>query len=132
MTDFKNVQTAIDTLLDTKSFVRRRKKNDKDKKKELFFQIINGIDEVIIRSNLMIVDFDIDNSKYDESFLMIIDALIYMNFGKDAAELVSFYIWDRLNPDGSINPVLCDNDEEIILNNPYELWELMLKVNPKL
>jgi len=132
MNEFKNVQSAIDTLLDTKSFVRRRKKNDKDKKKELFFQIINGIEEVIIRSNLMVIDFGLDNSKYDESFLMVIDALIYMNFGKEAAELVSFYIWDRLNPDGSINPVMCDNEEEIILNNPYELWELMIKVNPKL
>jgi hypothetical protein len=132
MSDYKNVQSAIDTLLDINSFVRRRKKNDKDKKKELFFQIINGIEETIIRSNLMLVDFGIDNSNYDDSFLMIIDALIYMNFGKEAAELISFYMWDRLNPDGSINPVLDENNEEIILNNPYELWELMLKVNPKL
>ena len=130
--DYKNVESAVDSLLNLKSFVRRKKRNEQDKRREIFVQIINGIEEVIIRSNIAMVDYGIDYSKYDDSFLMVIDALIYMNFGKEAAELISFYIWDRVNPDGTINPVLDAEDNEIVLKDANQLWDLILKVNPKL
>jgi len=130
--DFKNVQTAIDGLLNVKCVVRRRKKTEQNKKKEMFVQIINGLEETIIRTNIAMIDFGLDYSKYDETFLMIIDALIYMNFGKEAAELISYYLWDRVNPDGTINPVLDEDNNEIIMNDPHELWELLCKLNPKL
>ena len=130
--DYKNVESAVDSLLNLKSFVRRKKRNEQDKRREIFVQIINGIEEVIIRSNIAMVDYGIDYSKYDDSFLMVIDALIYMNFGKEAAELISFYMWDRVNSDGSINPVLDEEDNEIILKDANQLWDLILKINPKL
>jgi len=130
--DYKNVESAVDNLLNLKSFVRRKKRNEQDKRREIFVQIINGIEEVIIRSNIAMVDYGIDYSKYDDSFLMVIDALIYMNFGKEAAELISFYMWDRVNPDGSINPVLDEEDNEIVLKDANQLWDLILKINPKL
>lgn len=130
--DFKNVQTAIDGLLNVKCVVRRRKKTEQNKKKEMFVQIINGLEETIIRTNIAMIDFGLDYSKYDETFLMVIDALIYMNFGKEAAELISYYLWDRVNPDGTINPVLDEENNEIIMNDPHELWELICKLNPKL
>jgi hypothetical protein len=130
--DFKNVQTAIDDLLNVKCVVRRRKKTEQNKKKEMFVQIINGLEETIIRTNIAMIDFGLDYSKYDETFLLVIDALIYMNFGKEAAELISYYLWDRVNPDGTINPVLDEDNNEIIMNDPHQLWELLCKLNPKL
>jgi hypothetical protein len=130
--DFKNVETAIDGLLNVKSVIRRRKKTEQNKKKEMFVQIINGLEEAIIRTNIAMIDFGLDYSKYDETFLMVIDSLIYMNFGKEASELISYYLWDRVNPDGTINPVLDEEDNEIVMNDPHQLWELLCKLNPKL
>ena len=130
--DFRNVQTAVDGLLNIKSVVRRRKKTEQNKKKEMFTQIINGLEEAIIRSNIAMIDFGLDYSAYDETFLNVIDSLLYMNFGKDAAELISYYLWDRMNPDGSINPIFDEDEKEIILQDAHELWELLCKLNPKL
>jgi hypothetical protein len=130
--DFKNVQTAVDGLLNIKSVVRRRKKTEQNKKKEMFTQIINGLEEAIIRSNIAMIDFGLDYSAYDETFLNVIDSLFYMNFGKDATELISYYLWDRVNPDGSINPIFDEDDQEIILEDAHQLWELLCKLNPKL
>ena len=130
--DYTNVQTAIDGLLNVKSVVRRRKKTEQNRKKEMFIQVINGLEEAIIRSNIAMVDFGLDYSGYDETFLRVIDSLLYMNFGKDAAELISYYLWDRVNPDGSINPVFDEEDKEIVLKDAHELWELLCKLNPKL
>ena len=64
--------------------------------------------------------------------MTVIDSLIYMNFGKDSAELISYYLWDRMNPDGSINPIFDEEDKEILIQDPYELWDLLCKLNPKL
>jgi hypothetical protein len=130
--DFKNVQTAIDGLLNIKSVVRRKKKTEQNKKKEMFIQIISGLEEAIIRSNIAMIDFGLDYSTYDETFLNVIDSLLYMNFGKDAAELISYFLWDRVNPDGSINPIFDEDDKEIVLQDAHELWELLCKLNPKL
>ena len=119
--DFRNVQTAVDGLLNIKSVVRRKKKTEQNKKKEMFTQIINGLEEAIIRSNIAMIDFGLDYSAYDETFLNVIDSLLYMNFGKDAAELISYYLWDRMNPDGSINPIFDEDDKEILLQDAHEL-----------
>jgi len=40
--------------------------------------------------------------------------------------------YDRVNADGTINPLLINDDEELVLNNPTDLWNLMCKVNPKI
>jgi len=52
-----------------------------------------------------------------------------MNFGKEAAELIFFYVYERLNPDGSINELRDQNDVPVILSNPTELWDLVNIIN---
>jgi hypothetical protein len=101
---------------------------------ELFKQVINGLEEIQARSYLASYELNIDMNNYDEKFLEIIDALIYMNYGKDCYQLVSFYLFERINPDdGTINPVLIEETgEEVFLENAYDLYNLMRRVNPKI
>jgi len=55
-----------------------------------------------------------------------------MHFGHELAEIISFYIWERVTPDGSVNALLAEDGTEIVLNNPYDLWTLLCTMNPKL
>jgi len=55
-----------------------------------------------------------------------------MMFGKQCMELIGFYLYDRINQDGSMNALIVNDKDQVILNNPYELWNLMCKVNPKI
>ena len=52
-----------------------------------------------------------------------------MHFGKEASELIFFYLYDRLNPDGSINVLVDPTGKEVILQNPDELWLLLQVIN---
>lgn len=124
------IQTAINKLLGVKSLVRRKKKNKADKKKELFITIINSIEQIVNRQNLMYAELNLDLSNYDESFLDVIDALIVLHFGKDGAELISYYLWDRVDPAGEINPLTDESGNEIVLENAQDLWNLLIKTNP--
>ena len=130
--NFKEVQAAVDNMLNVKSYVRRKKKTQSDKKKEMFVQMINSLDEIFVRQGLMYADMDMDMFKYDEKFLAVIDVMFYLHFGEPCSEVVAFYLYDRQNPDGTLNPILDENDTEILLQNPHDLWNLLIMINPKI
>ena len=132
MEEYKEVKLAVDEMLKINSVVRRKKKQEADKKRELFCGVINSIEQLNIRGTLALADLNLDLGSYDEKFFEVIDALIYINFGKECTELISFYLWNRMNPDGTINPILSDDGGEIYLSSPYELYDLLMKINPKL
>ena len=124
------IHTVINQLLDVKSLVRRKKKTQEVKKRELFISIINSIESIINRQNLMYADLNLDFANYDEAFLDTIDALIILHFGKEGAEIIAFYLWDRLSPDGKIEPLLDEEDRPIYLETANDLWNLLLRMNP--
>jgi len=130
--EYREVKSAVDNILKINSVLRRKKKTESDKKRELFVQIINNIESTNIRSTLAYTDFSLDFQKYDELFYEIIDSLIYICFGKDCSDLISFYLWDRINTDNTINPVIDDLGNEIFIENAYELWDLITKINSKI
>ena len=125
------IQAAINSILSVKSLVRKKKKKQADKKKELFTAVINSIDQLINRQNLMYVDLQLDFAKYDEAFLDVIDALIILHFGKEGAEVISWFLWERVNPDGSFNYLMDELENEVHINTVQDLWELLLRLNPK-
>lgn len=129
--ELTEIKLAINEILNVKSLVRRKRKSQGEKKRELFVSIINSIERLISRQNLMYTDFQIDFANYDDPFLDTIDALILLHFGKEGAELIVYYLWDRVNPDGSLNPIHDEDQNEIIINNAGELWDLLVKVNSK-
>jgi len=124
------IQTAINQILNVKSLIRKKKKTRVEKKKELFISIVNSIEQIVNRQNLMYAELDLDLTKYDEAFLDVIDALIVLHFGKEGAELIGYYLWERLALDGSVVPLLDADGKEIILENAQDLWNLLLTLNP--
>lgn len=130
--EFREIQNAVDKLLNVKTVAKRKKRNESDKKRELFFTIVQNVEEILVRQNLLYADIQIDFSAYDEKFFQIIDQLLDLNFGPKGAHLIGYYLYDRMNPDGTINPILTEDGRELILTDPYQLWELLKAVNPKI
>ncbi len=124
------IQIAINQVLGVKSLVRRKKKTQETKKRELFVSIINSIEAIINRQNLMYAELNLDLANYDEAFLDTIDALIVLHFGKEGAELIAYYLWDRVAPDGSISPLLDSDNKEVYLETALDLWNLLIAINP--
>ena len=57
------IQVAINQILNVKSLVRRKKKTQTEKKRELFISVINSIESIINRENLMYAEFNLDLAK---------------------------------------------------------------------
>lgn len=121
----QGVKQTLETMIGTDLSLKRKKKNEHDLNRELFENIIIALEKANIRTALVGAEFNIDLSKYDETFYEVIDNLMVMHFGKQAAEVIFFYVYERMNPDGSVNELRDANDIPIVLNSPSDLWELV-------
>ena len=124
------LKRSLDQLLQADTSIKRKNKTTFFKKKDLFINIINHYEAAITKSYLLEKDFKIDTSKYEENFHQVIDSFILLSFGKEIYELLSFYFYDRINPDGTINRLMLPNNDEIIIGDAEELWSLIVKINP--
>jgi hypothetical protein len=125
--EIEGIQNQINNIIGTNTKIVRRRKNNEDIKHELFINIITQIELVINRSTLVHSDFKIDLSDYDEMYLQIIDNLIYLSFGSQAAELIIHYCYDRIEMDGSI-PYVDANGNELEISDPEQLWRVVKKL----
>jgi hypothetical protein len=125
--EIEGIQEQINSIIGANTKIVRRKKNNDDIKHELFINIITQIELVLNRSTLVHSDFKIDLSDYDEMYLQIIDNLIYLSFGTQAADLIIHYCYDRIEMDGSIPYVDADGIEREI-SDPEQLWQVVKKL----
>ena len=121
----QGVKQTLETMRGTDLSLKRKKKSEHDLNRDMFEKIIISLEKANIRTAIIGTEFDLDLSKYDESFYEVIDNLVMMLFGKQASEVIFFYVYERMNPDGSINELRDMNDNPVILNNPTDLWELV-------
>jgi len=126
-----SLKQSLDQLLQADTSIKRKNKKSYDQKRDLFINVINQFEAAITKSYLLEKDFKIDMSKYEENFYQIIDSLILLSFGKEVYELLSFYFYERYNPDGSENGLIIEETgEEIFIKDALELWGLIIKVQP--
>jgi hypothetical protein len=125
---YEDIKKAVDQLLKINSTVKRKKKAYLEKQKDLFISIMMALQAVQTRTVLTNAELRVDFSTYDEAFLQIIDSLILLHFGKEGFEVVNFYLYDKFNPDGSLNE-LYDEEEKIVPSETAEdIWNILIKL----
>ena len=94
----------------------------------LFRSIITALQATQTRNYLVQSELRLDFSSYDEMYLQIIDSLILLYFGKEGYEVVSFYLYEKWNPDGSINELFDDEDNIVPSTTPEDIWNILMKL----
>jgi hypothetical protein len=119
------IKKSIDEIIGVDTFLKRKKKTETDQNRERFIKIIQTLEEIEVRGMILGNDIQLDFSSYDDKFYSVIDNLFFLHFGKEACELIFFYIYERLNPDGTANDVEDMDGNVIPLKSPEDLWELV-------
>jgi len=125
---YGDIKKAVDSLLKINSTVKRKKKAYLDKQKDLFINILLALQALQTRTILTQTELKIDLSSYDEMFLQTIDSLILLHFGKEGYEVISFYLYEKYNPDGSVNELFDDNDNMIPSSTAEDIWNILQKL----
>jgi hypothetical protein len=121
----KKIKSTIENIIGANATLKRRRKTEEDINRECFENLIILLEEVEVRSTLLEKEFELGFYKYEEKFFTIIDNLLLLYAGKEALELINFYLSGRFNPDGSENHITDENGNVIPLQNPTDLWEVI-------
>jgi hypothetical protein len=125
---YDDIKKAVDQLLKINSTVKRKKKAYIDKQKDLFIGIIMALQAAETRTVLTQTELKLDFSTYNEMYLQIIDSLILLHFGKEGYELISWYLYEKVNPDGSFSELFNDEGEIVPSNTPEDIWNILIKL----
>ena len=121
----EGIKKEIEDIIGVDTVLKQKKKTDDDFQRERFEKIIQTMQEIEVRGILLATDLRLDFTTYDEKFYKVIDSLIEMQFGKETAELIFFYLYERENPDGTVNDLIDEEGTIVPLNNPNDLWQLV-------
>lgn len=116
-----------------KQKTKQAKKQKTVSEKELFIETMDMFSDVWNRSNDTYEKYKINLLEYEEQFYQIIESFVLLKYGFWKTELILWYIFSRLNEENEVIPILYktndgEEQEEIILNNPSDLWDFLKKV----
>jgi hypothetical protein len=88
------IKKSIDNIIGVDTFLKRKKKSEDDIQREKFERIIQTLEEIEVRGMILSNDLQLDFTSYDDKFDRVIDSLFDLHFGKEACELISFYLYE--------------------------------------
>lgn len=121
----KKIKSTIENIIGADATLKRRRKTEEDFIRERFEKLITSLEEIEVRSALLEEEFELGFYKYEEKFYSVIDNLLFLYLGKDALEVVDFYLFGRFNPDGSENHITDEKGNIVPLRNPTDLWNVI-------
>jgi len=128
-----NLEEGFEKLFNSSVIIKKQRRNKALKKKALFISLIDQYEKSISKSMKLQAEFAIDLFDYEESFYSVIDKLMLLMWGANVYELVTFYLYERINLDGSPNYLIETNengeDKEIYLNTSEDLYNYLIKVD---
>jgi hypothetical protein len=130
----KNLEEGFQKLFNSSIILKKQKFNKENKKKQLFISLLSDYENTLKNSLELSNQFKIDLYEYEEGYFNVIDKLMLLMWGDSVYDLISFYLYDRISLDGDINVLyeIQENgpDREIILKNPEDLYNYLIKVYP--
>lgn len=105
--------------------IKRKTRTASSNKKAIFISIVTNLEEALERQETLFNDLRLDYSTYNELYYKIIEDLMLMQFGEGGMDLIDFYIYGRINPDGTENQLMDNDGKVIICNTPEDLWNLV-------
>ena len=126
-----SVRQSVGDIIGSNTFLKLKRKTEDDLQREQFESIILLLEEIEVRSIILSNDLKIDLASYDEKFYMLIEKLLSIHFGDEANEIIFYYIYDRINPDGSVNELRDETDNVVLLTSPSDLWDVVKLIQSK-
>jgi hypothetical protein len=114
--------------------IKSRTKNPTEK--DLFVEIIGLLDECWTRSNVIEGQFGLGITNYEEPFYIVAENLIYMHYGEWQGDITLWWLFERLDEDGSLLPINLNDynkkiEEEVFIETAEELWDFIKKIERK-
>jgi hypothetical protein len=129
-----SLHEAFEQLLNSPVLIRKQRRNKAFKKKILFISLIEQYEKALNKSNRLQSEFGLDLFEYEEPFYGVIDKLMLLTWGMNVYELITFYLYERTNLDGTINYLIETKEDgteiEVFLKTAEDLYNYLSQIIP--
>ena len=123
---FKN----LSDLFGANSKVEENPKSVKKKEEVFFLELMEKLCQ-IEAVGAVLSTIGIHADKYDNPFYISIKMLLQKHYGKIKTEIILWWVFDSLTPDGGVYPLMDENDEKHILKTAQQLWKFLKRYDGK-
>lgn len=122
--EIKHIKKLFDTVLGADTVV---KDNIKATESTIFEMLIQKADYSLDLEDKLAKIADINLTEVTDPLWFIIETQFKLIYGEEATELIMWYLMERLDENGNVIALEDEEDNQIILNNPIDLWRYLQK-----
>ena len=110
--------------------IQENQKSTKLKEKHFFFDIITELCQLEAKSQI-ISSAGVNVMEYEEGFLKVINLLLEKYFGEAKTQIIMWWVFESINPEGEVSALVDENKKEHIINTPQELYKFLKRYDGK-
>lgn len=122
--EIKHIKKLFDTVLGADTVI---KDNIKATESTIFEMLIQKADYSLDLEDKLAKIADINLTEVTDPLWFIIETQFKLIYGEEATELIMWYLMERLDENGNVIALEDEEDNQIILNNPIDLWRYLQK-----
>ena len=112
--------------------IKSKKKKDLSEK-EIFIEIISLLDDCFERSSELEQN-SLNITAYEEPFYIMIENLLFMNYGEWKTDIILWWVYNRFNEEGNVSAIklndhIEDKQEEVIVETAEQLWDFLKRID---
>jgi hypothetical protein len=118
----KEIKKVFETILGVPVVIEQ---DEIDVMKSIFTLIIEEIEILNNNEHAIFENTKIDLSSITDGYLSVIEKLFMLNFGEQAYDVIIWYLFHRVAPDGTIVKLENQQGESFEINTPEQLWDFI-------
>ena len=110
--------------------IQENKKSTKLKEEQFFFDLIADLCQMEAKSQVISTS-GVNIMEYEEGYLKIINALLEKHFGEAKTQIIMWWVFESINPEGEVSALVDENKKEHIIKTANELYKFLKKYDEK-
>jgi hypothetical protein len=129
--DPKDLKKGFDKFISSETIIRRQKLTEKNMKKNMFCSMIKRYEDLLLKSNMIKIQYGLDLSSHEDPFFNLIDDLFLFSWDDNIYQLIQFYIYERIDlQSGEEQFIIAEDGSEIYIRTPEQLFDIINKLYP--
>jgi hypothetical protein len=123
---FKN----LSELIGRHSKVEENPKSLRKKEEMFFLNLTEQLCQIeAVGAVLSTVGFQMN--KYENPFYLSTKMLLEKHYGEIKSEIILWWVFDSLTPDGGVYPLTDENEEQHVIKTAQQLWKFLKRYDGK-
>ena len=123
---FKTISDLLGKGID----VAKSSKSTKKEEEKFFLELLENMCQ-IEAVNAVLGTVGVYVSKYDNPYVRSIKMLMEKHFGEVKTEVILWWVFDSIDPDGGVYPLLDEKNEKHVIRTPQQLYKFLKRYDGK-